>query len=172
MSPTPHPLSLRRRLPKVIFATAALAVSCTASEPTHSRHASAEEQRAVFAEIRESHIAANVPDTRSFDRLLRRDLVAYFDGATVTFDLLRREPTQVGVGLPKFSVWVRAQMPGKVVEGAARVAAAERERFDVVQFLTIQDIRADPTRVEKIFPRDVSAEICRRAGVDGSDNQQ
>jgi hypothetical protein len=69
------------------------------------------------------------------------------------------------VGLPKHCVWVRAELAAERVEGAARVAAAERERFDVVQFVTVDEIRADSTRVEALFPRDLSRGIYRGAGV-------
>ena len=114
--------------------------------------------------VRLSHVRANVSGPLTFDATLRRDLAAYFDGAEVKVDLLSRKPTHVGVGLPKFYVWVEAVAAERLpVEGAARLAAVERERFEVIQFLTAEEIRADPARVSRIFPAALNPEIQRRA---------
>src|SRR5689334_6132614 len=103
--------------------------------------------------IQESHIRDNVPDAADFDRFLQRDLRAYFSGASVKFDLLRRAPTQSGVAYPKFYAWVRAVASGAPpVEGAVRLAAEDREKFVITDFLSAQEIRANPGQVYAIFP--------------------
>jgi hypothetical protein len=118
--------------------------------------------------IQESHIRDNVPDAANFDRFLQRDLTAYFSGANVTFELLRREPTQSGVAYPKFYAGVRAVASGAPpVEGAVRIAAENREKFVVTDFLSAQEIRANPDQVYAIFPAALCPEIKRRAFASG-----
>src|SRR6266550_7076938 len=68
--------------------------------------------------IAESHIRANVPDERDFDKFLKRDLEQYFKDTlqktvTVEFELLRKEPTQTGIAYPKFYAWVTIRDGGK-----------------------------------------------------------
>ena len=79
--------------------------------------------------IAESHIRANVPDEKDFDKFLKRDLEQYFKDAlqktvTVEFELLRKGPTQTGIAYPKFYAWVTIRDGVKVIDqGAVRVAA-------------------------------------------------
>ena len=109
--------------------------------------------------VRESHVRANVPGPLAFDAMLRRDLAEYFDGAEVKVDLLRRKPTQAGVGLPKFYVWVEATAPGRFEAGAARVAAVDREKLEVTHFVTAEEIRGGADRVDRLFPIALGPEI-------------
>jgi hypothetical protein len=119
--------------------------------------------------VQKSHIAANVPAASTLDQYLQRDLKKYFSGADITFELLRREPTQSGVGYPKFYAWVRAVAPGaRPVEGAVRLEAVEHEQFIVTDFLPTHEIRADPSQVDAIFPAALCAGIKHRAGVPGA----
>ena len=91
---------------------------------------------ATIAQKQSSHIEANVPEYSDFDRLLKRDLVAYFsdkfsEPTSVEYELLRKAPTQVG--FPKYYVWLRVRANGATRhEGAARVAAINGERFEVL----------------------------------------
>jgi hypothetical protein len=119
--------------------------------------------------IQESHIDANVPAASEFDQYLQRDLKSYFSGANVTVDLLRREPTQSGVAYPKFYAWVRAVAPGAPpAEGAVRVEAVDRQKFIVTHFLSVQEIRSNPSQVDAIFPAPLCPAIKHRAGVAGA----
>jgi hypothetical protein len=119
--------------------------------------------------IQESHIDANVPPASEFDQYLQRDLKNYFSGANVTVDLLRRGPTQSEAAYPKFYAWVRAVGPGAPpVEGAVRVEAIDRQKFIVTHFLSVQEIRSNPIRVDAIFPAPLCSTIKHRAGVAGA----
>jgi hypothetical protein len=126
--------------------------------------------------VRESHIDGNVPEKKDFDRFLKRDLTAFFQEGTkgrvrVEYELLRKEPTQSGVAFPKFYLWVKAFQGRKLlVEGAARVAAVEKKRFDVVNFREKAEIQKDPDAVANAFPAALVPEILRRAGVKPATN--
>src|SRR5258706_5549076 len=67
----------------------------------------------LLEDLQRSHIEANVPLPGDFNRLLRRDLGAYFSkqrgrkAVQVDFEMLRDGPTQSGVSYPKFYLWVR-----------------------------------------------------------------
>ena len=112
--------------------------------------------------IAKSHIDANVPDEKDFDNFLRRDITAYVtDGRdkeiSVRVELLRNGPTQTGVALPKFYCWiVKRDSKGVVIEeAAARIAAVEKKRFEVIQYFTKERIIAEPDLVKGVFPGDV-----------------
>ena len=120
--------------------------------------------------IAQSHIDANVPPARQFHPLLKRDLEAFFRSAgqrpdiDVGYEVPREGPTQSGVAYPKYYVWVKAQAPqGLVEEGAVRLAAIDRTRFEVTHFLRKADIQADHGTVERIFPKALAEDIRTRA---------
>jgi hypothetical protein len=119
----------------------------------------------VLAEVQRSHIDANVPAAAEFTSLLQRDLEAYFNSThqrdiRVEHELLRDGPTQSGVAYPKFYAWVRVLQAGTVVkQGAARLAAIERTRFDVTSFVPDSAIRADPKALSSVFPEAVCEKI-------------
>lgn len=106
-----------------------------------------------------SHIEANVPPSESFEPFLHRDLLAFFNasGAStatrVEFKLLREAPTQSGVAYPKYYLWVKS-FAGSALQkqGAARVAAIDRKRFEVTSFLLKAQIQSAPAEVGSIFP--------------------
>jgi hypothetical protein len=78
--------------------------------------------------------------------------------------MLREGPTQTGIAYPKYYVWVRAQTPqGIVDEGAIRLAAIEKTRFEMTHFLRKAAIQADPAAVERVFPKALADDIRRRA---------
>jgi len=115
--------------------------------------------------IADSHIRANVPDEKDFDSFLKRDLESYFKelkkkSVVVEYQLLRNGPTQSGTAFPKFYIWVMIKENGALLEdGAVRVAAMEKKRFEVLNYLTRADIERDVERVYQIFPRPVADKI-------------
>jgi len=121
--------------------------------------------------IAQSHVDANVPSSDQFHVLLKRDLHAFFRAArgtevAVDYELLRPGPTQSGVAYPKYYLWARVRnAPGVLVdEGAVRVAAVDRKRFDVTDFVSKRDIQSNPTAVEQVFPKALADGIRSRAG--------
>lgn len=119
-------------------------------------------------------MTANVPPQASFDRFLERDLSAYFEVTRVQYELLRSGPTQAGTAYPKFYLWVTAEAPsGQTTTGAVRVAAIERSEFQVTDFLSVQEIRASPNRVDQVFPAALTPLIKKRAAtVAAADNSR
>lgn len=115
--------------------------------------------------IASSHIEANVPTSGQFSSLLVRDLQSYFQAPRVDYELLRQGPTQTGISYPKYYIWVKVRnsFGGLVSEGAVRVAAIDQVRFEVTNFLAAQEIRADPTTVQQVFPRPLVESILSRA---------
>lgn len=118
---------------------------------------------------KKKHIEANVPVKNDFDAFLRRDLTKYFKEKTgkqfeIDYELLREKPYQAGKkypsAYPKFYLWIELYENNKLVnKGAARVAAIEKKRFEVVTF-------ADKKKIEKknydaiaFFPIGVSTKI-------------
>jgi len=118
--------------------------------------------------IAESHIHANVPDEKDFDKFLKRDLEQYFKDTlqktvTVEFELLRKGPTQTGIAYPKFYAWVTIRDGGKLIDqGAVRVAAVEKKHFEVTDFVSEADIRDAPVILDRIFPKLVADKIRER----------
>lgn len=120
----------------------------------------------AIQDIQRSHIEANVPAPADFNRFLQRDLVSYFsllrkeNTVPIEFELLRDGPTQSGVSYPKFYAWVQVA-GGKSPEdrGAVRLAAIEKERFVVTDFVSEQAIRNEPEGIYQIFPGPVCERI-------------
>lgn len=109
--------------------------------------------------IQLSHIEGNVPPSESFEPFLRRDLLAYFNASgaataiRVEFKLLREAPTQSGVAHPKYYLWVKVFAgSGLQQEGAARVAAIDRKRFEVTDFMSRAQVQSAPSEVGSVFP--------------------
>lgn len=117
-----------------------------------------------------SHVDENVPDAADFDRILKRDITAYMtDGGdrdvSVSVELLRDRATQSGVALPKFYIWIeKRDAAGLLLESAAaRIAAIEKKRFDVVQYYDRKRILTEPELMQKVFPDDVYEKILKKA---------
>jgi hypothetical protein len=108
-------------------------------------------------------VARHTASDAQFDRLLRRDLSAHFGGAAVSYELLRREPTQSGVAYPKYYAWVRVQRDDGLLEGAVRLAAVDDERLVVTHFLQAQEIVTSPGLIESVFPEPLLETIRDRA---------
>ena len=117
--------------------------------------------------VQNSHVDANVPSAATFTEFLQRDLSDHLtrDGAVpeLEYSFLRDGPTQSGTAYPKYYLWVHAAWEdGQRVEGAARVAAINGERFEVTHFMTTDSIRAEPESIYRIFPKAVCARIEER----------
>jgi hypothetical protein len=121
--------------------------------------------------IQQSHIESNVPPPAEFDRVLQRDSDAYFGtalarSAHVRYEMLREGATQSGVAYPKFYVWLVAPLAGgETREGAARLAAIDKQRFEVTDFVTEEQVRRDPEGLSLIFPRPVCDRIHAKLGI-------
>ena len=110
--------------------------------------------------IQQSHISGNLPDTfEEFQVILKRDLESYFQKhlgrqVTIEYVLLRKAPTQSGVSYPKFYAWIIAKQSGKIIEsGAVRVAAIEKARIEVTDFVSRKEILNNPSSIDSIFPK-------------------
>ena len=119
-----------------------------------------------MAALRQGHIDANVPDQKDFDRILNRDITKYVtDKAdkdiTVKVELLRDGPSQSGVALPKYYIWIEKRNSKGVLmeEAAARIAAINRDHFDVVQYYDRKRLETETDLVSKVFPDDVYTRI-------------
>lgn len=126
----------------------------------------------VMQSIAESHIEGNVPPKEEFAKFLARDLGDYLSKQTgrkieLHYELLRDGPTQTGIAYPKFYVWVRGIAEDKkvVTEGAARLAAVEKSKFDVTHYISKEAIVADPKVLETIFPQALLPKIREKAGL-------
>ena len=120
--------------------------------------------------VQANHIDANVPEEAKFSELLNRDLLAYFKAngvATATgvqVRLLRKAPTQSGVAYPKYYAWVQVEDSStRLAEGAVRLAAIERARFEVTDFVPKNKAKGSRELIESVFPRPLVTEILRLA---------
>ena len=115
--------------------------------------------------VSDSHIDANVPDKKDFDNFLKRDLIAYFKDlrkrdVTVEYELLRDGPTQSGIAFPKFYAWVTVKENGAPLEdGAVRLAAMEKKRFGVTDYLSRAELERDLEKAYQTFPTPVADKI-------------
>jgi len=121
-----------------------------------------------MADVARSHIEANVPAPDVFDNYMKRDLGSYLcngiKNCHVEYQLLRQGPTQTGISYPKFYVWAKCSVDGQLKqEGAARVAAIDKEAFQVTTFLSKEQIATSPSQVGSIFPASLVNEIVHRA---------
>lgn len=109
-------------------------------------------------DVQASHVQENVPAHQDFKAFLTRDLTIFFeargiDEPSIDFEPLRNGPTQSGVAYPKYYLWVSVTSGGQgAISGAARVAAIDRLRFEVTDFVTKDTIIEDPETVSDIFP--------------------
>ena len=120
--------------------------------------------------IAASHIEANVPSEQDFDVFMKRDLEQYFreekkQPVTVDYELLRNGPTQSGTAFPKFYAWVIVKADGVIIEeGAVRVAAMEKKRFGVYEYLSQAEIERDVEKIYRVFPGEVADKIKKKLG--------
>jgi len=122
----------------------------------------------IIDDLLQSHIDANVPPDNVFDRFLQQDLTKYFKPTmgsdfAVQYDFLRRGPTQVGIGYPKFYLSVQITRGRQLLkEGYVRVAAVDRREFLITDFIPQASVLADSTVLDSVFPVLVRAEIMAR----------
>ncbi|PZO36957.1 MAG: hypothetical protein DCF19_19925 [Pseudanabaena frigida] len=106
--------------------------------------------------VQNSQIQGNVP--KQFHKILKRELTTYFqemykEAVTVEYELLRDVPTQVGVALPKYYIWVKIYSQKVLLdEGAVKVAAVERKLFTVSDYLAIADLKKSSEKINQVFP--------------------
>ena len=120
--------------------------------------------------IQLSHIEAHVPEEAKFAQLLTRDLLAYFKAngqsaaTSVEFRLLRDAPTQSGVSYPKYYAWVQVQSGTmRVAEGAVRLAAIERTRFEVTDYVAKTKAKGNRELLQSMFPQALVPNILQLA---------
>ena len=79
----------------------------------------------------------------------------------VKVELLRDGPSQSGVALPKYYIWIEKLNSKGVLmeEAAARIAAIDRDHFDVIQYYDRKRLETETDLVSKVFPQDVYAKI-------------
>ena len=114
----------------------------------------------TLTEVQKSHIEANVPPEESFGSILNRNLIEYFQPSfknvklKIAYQLLRAAPTQSGVAYPKYYAWVTVNSEaGAVLEqGAVRLAAIEKVRFEVMNFISSKEIQVAPEKLNPVFP--------------------
>jgi hypothetical protein len=116
---------------------------------------SAEQNAAI--EIQKSHIDGNVPDDSHFNAYIKRDLEKYFlkkhGKTTVKWEFLRDGATQSGVSYPKYYLWIKIYKDNKLIdEGATRVAAIDKAKFDVTDYINIEEIKKNSQRIYSVFP--------------------
>lgn len=114
--------------------------------------------------IQNSHIDENVPDNKTFDSLLNRDLIFYFShkykDATVRSEFLRQGATQSGVAYPKFYLWVKIYQRHRLMnQGAVRVAAIGKKKLEITDFVSISEIKSNSKDIYNIFPAMVCEKI-------------
>ena len=125
-------------------------------------------------QMRDSHVDGNVPEKKDFLSFLERDLQAHFadqfgSDCLVDYQFLRKGPTQSGVSLPKYYLWLKVSDSNKEnqTEGAARVAAMDKKDFEVLQFFNKKSIQSKPEAMKMTFPAPLVPSIWKLAGVEG-----
>lgn len=156
------------RLPLQLLALALSASAGCSAEPEHDTV----KPQPTLQNIRSGHVAANVPSDAAFMGLLQRDVQAYLannqlPAARITIELLRKEPTQIGVSYPKYYAWVRAgDDTGNRVEGAMRIVAIEEAHFEISDFTPAATVRSDPASLASIYPAMLIPTIRQYAGAE------
>jgi hypothetical protein len=115
-----------------------------------------------------SHVNQNAPPAIAFQRLLMRDLLAFFakDAAATKVDyrLIRNPAAQSATADSNYYAWVQVYAGESLVaEGAVRFAAADRTRFEINRFFDRASIVRDPARLSAVFPEPVVNAILVRA---------
>jgi cyclopropane fatty-acyl-phospholipid synthase-like methyltransferase len=126
----------------------------------------------VLRSIIGSRSDADVPDDKDFDRILSHDLTEYMTDKSdkdikVTYEMLRDGPTQSGVALPKFYIWIeKRSVDGTLMEdAAARIAAVGKTHFDIVQYYDRERIKKEPDLIKQVFPAEVAEKIFKKVGL-------
>ena len=136
--------------------------------PMMAQAGSKSKRERILAE-KKKHIEANVPEKTDFDAFLRRDLIKYFNETTgkklkVDYELLKEKPFQTGKkypsAYPRFYLWIKLYENNTLVnKGAAKVAAIEKNRFEVISFADIKEIEKDDNSALTLYPVLVTTKI-------------
>lgn len=113
----------------------------------------------------------HLPPPDKFQLFLKRDLELHFSSEVpsvrVEYEQLNIVPSQVGVGWPKYFLWVRIFSRNKLVnEGAAKVAGISREQFLVQDFYSKEQLNKYPLSLRHNFAYNYVAEVFNRAGIE------
>ncbi|MBC8136333.1 MAG: hypothetical protein H8F28_10645 [Fibrella sp.] len=131
-----------------------------------------------MAQIQASYIEGNVPVAKDFEAFLSRDLRTYFKArlkkpVEVKYEPLRNGATQSGVSYPKYYLWVTVFVNKKMMtQGAVRVAAVDKKRFDITDFLSVSELRKSPEAIDSTFPIPVGVKIRERLQRSGTTKQK
>ncbi|MBJ6121508.1 hypothetical protein [Sphingomonas mollis] len=132
---------------------------------------SAADMERMVSQLQARHISANAPPDSSFSKILDRDVRAYLaahqlPSKKVMIESLRKGATQSGVSYPKYYIWIRAtDAASHHVEGAMRVAAIDRVKFEVTDFTPTDTIRTDPASLAAIYPSPIIPAIRQHAAI-------
>lgn len=110
----------------------------------------------MIEQIHQGNISDHTPVQADFHKLLQRDLNAYFrkkyKNADTTYEMLKDEPTQLGVSFPHFYVWAKVLCRGKfITQGAVSLDAMNKKEFYVTRFFSVNQIRVNP-EIVKVMP--------------------
>lgn len=124
------------------------------------------------SDLQQSHIEANVPENKDFQAFLNRDLLAYLRGKQsgvgddIRVELLRDAATQSGVSYPKYYAWITFKVGVmKQERGVVRLAAIEKRKFEVTDFISEAQIKANSQALERVFPASLVPTILAKAGL-------
>ncbi|MBX9941327.1 MAG: hypothetical protein K2Y32_18840 [Candidatus Obscuribacterales bacterium] len=125
----------------------------------------------MFLWLRLDQTFFHLPPPDKFHFFLKRDLELHFSSevqsARVEYEQLNIVPSQVGVGWPKYFLWVRVFSRNKLVnEGAAKVAAISKEQFFVEDFYSKEQLMKSPLSLRHNFAYNYVAEVFNRAGIE------
>lgn len=124
---------------------------------------------ALIEELHQANIEGNTPSEANFHAFLNRDLNTYFQknykGSHTTYELLKNEATQVGVGYPHFYVWVKVFHGNSIItQGAIRLNAMDKTDFYVTHFVSTSQIMSNPKIIESILPPSTWDKAWHKAG--------
>ncbi len=120
-------------------------------------------------DLQQSRVKAAEPASAEFQRILARDLTAYFaqkfgPGISVQHELLRSAPAQAGTASPEFYAWVTVEKSrSKVDAGAVRGAVIDKKGVRVTEYLSEKIIANAPKSLEAVFPSSLWDDIRTRA---------
>ncbi len=98
----------------------------------------------------------------------KKELKHFFDEkygypTEIELEILRKHPTQTGVSLPKFYLWVAVLNNKQVLEqGAVRLAQYDSASFDITHYVKLEDIRDNLENFGRVFPESVADSIRKK----------
>lgn len=123
-------------------------------------------------DISQGHIDANVPAPDVFNEILAESIDQYLmDEYNLTrpiteYKLLRDYPSQTGLAFPKYYAWISSKdKDDKVVIGVARLAAIDKDYFDITDFVDSKTITKNGSSELNAFPLDLHQKIIGEASL-------